>query len=126
MGFPDGTSGKELTCQGRRHKRCRFNPWVAKMPWKRAWQPTPVFLPGEPHGQRSLAGYSPQGRKESDTTEVTECTQPSIYESSMCIEVKLFYYFKIFTVSYEESLKVSTAFLLTFSFHFRKKYFIKC
>ena len=73
-----------------------------------------ILLPGESQGQRSLAGYSPQGRKESDTTEVTECTQPSIYESSMCIEVKLFYYFKIFTVSYEESLKVSTAFLLTF------------
>ena len=35
-------------------KRCRFNPWVRKMPWRKAWQPTPVFLPGEPHGQRSL------------------------------------------------------------------------
>ena len=71
-----------------------------------------ILLPGESQGQRSLAGYSPQGRKESDTTEATEHTQPSIYESSMCIEVKLFYYFKIFTVSYEESMKVSTAFLL--------------
>ena len=35
------------------------NPWVGKIPWRRAWQPTPVFLPGESHGQRSLAGYSP-------------------------------------------------------------------
>ena len=42
-----------------RHKRCRFNPWVGKIPWRRAWQPTPVFLPGESHGQRSLARYSP-------------------------------------------------------------------
>ena len=40
-----------------------------KIPWRRKWQPTPVFLPGESHGQRSLAGYSPQGRKELDTTE---------------------------------------------------------
>jgi len=40
-----------------------------KIPWKRKWQPTPVFLPGESHGQRSLTGYSPWGRKESDTTE---------------------------------------------------------
>ena len=40
-----------------------------KIPWRRKWKPTPVFLPGESHGQRSLAGYSPQGRKESDTTE---------------------------------------------------------
>ena len=49
LGFPDGTSGKEPTCQCRRHKRCKFNPWVWKMPWRRAWQPTWVFLPGESH-----------------------------------------------------------------------------
>ena len=42
---------------------------VGKIPWRRAWLSTPVFLPGESYGQRSLAGYSPQGRKESDTTE---------------------------------------------------------
>ena len=51
--------------------RRRFDPWVRKIPWRRAWQPTPVFLPGEPHGQRSLAGYSPWGGTESDTTKVT-------------------------------------------------------
>ena len=44
-------------------------PWVGKIPWRRKWQPTPVFLPGESHGQRSLVGYSPRGHKESDTTE---------------------------------------------------------
>ena len=48
-----------------------FNPWVGKIPWRRAWQPTPVFLPEESHGQRSLAGYSPRGHKELDTTEAT-------------------------------------------------------
>ena len=53
----------------RRCKRLGFNPWVRKTPWRRAWQPTPVFLPGESHGQRRLAGDSPWGRKESDTTE---------------------------------------------------------
>ena len=47
----------------------RFDPWVGKIPWRRKWQPTPVFLPGESHGGRSLVGYSPRGRKESDTTE---------------------------------------------------------
>ena len=51
-------SGKESTYQCRRPKKCRFNSWVGKIPWKRAWQPTPVFLPGESHGQRSLVGYS--------------------------------------------------------------------
>ena len=50
-------------------RRIGFNLWVRKIPWRRAWQPTPVFLPGESHGQRSLVGYSPRGRKESGTTE---------------------------------------------------------
>ena len=48
-----------------------FDPWAGKMPWRRAWQPTSVFLPGESHGQRSLAVYSPQGHKEWDMTEAT-------------------------------------------------------
>jgi len=46
-------------------------PGLGRFPWKKSWQPTPVFLPGESHGQRSLAGYSPKGYKESDLTEVT-------------------------------------------------------
>ena len=46
-----------------------FSARVGKMPWRRAWQPTPVFLPGESHAQRSLVGYSPWGRTESDATE---------------------------------------------------------
>ena len=52
-----------------RRERCWFDPWVGKAPWRRAWQPTPVFSPGDRHGQRSLAGYSAWGRKGSDTTE---------------------------------------------------------
>ena len=44
-------------------KRCRFDHWVGKIPWRRKWQPTPVFLPEESHGQRSLAGYSPKVAK---------------------------------------------------------------
>ena len=52
-----------------------FDPWVGKIPWRRACQPTPLFLPGESHGQRSLEGYSPWGCKESDTTEATEHTR---------------------------------------------------
>ena len=56
-GFPGGTRGKEHASQSRRH---RFDPWVRKIPWRRSRQPTPVFLPGESHGQRSpLVGYSP-------------------------------------------------------------------
>ena len=52
-------------------KRCGFDPWVGKIPWNKAWHPIPVFLPGESHGQKNLAGYSPYGHKESDMTEVT-------------------------------------------------------
>ena len=54
--------------------QCRgneFDPWIGKIPCRRAGQPTPVFLPGESQGQRSLAGSGPQGCKESDTTEAT-------------------------------------------------------
>ena len=52
-----------------RPKSRGFDPWVEKLSWKRKWHPTPVFLPGKSHGHRSLAGYSPWGREESDTTE---------------------------------------------------------
>ena len=59
-------SGKEPACQCWRHKRDVFDPWVRKIPWRRAWQLTPVFLLRESHGQRSLAGYSTWGGKELD------------------------------------------------------------
>ena len=57
--FLGGASRKEPACQCKRHKRHRFDPWVGKIPWRRAGQPTPIFLPGESHGQSNLAGYSP-------------------------------------------------------------------
>ena len=62
-------------CQRRRNKRCGLSLWVGKTPWRRAWKPTPVFLPGESHGQRSLAGYSPWGQKEPGMTEVAQHTR---------------------------------------------------
>ena len=59
-------SGKEPACQ---YRRCVYDPWVGQIPWRRKWQPTPVFLPGKSHGQRSLAGYIVHGvAKESDMT----------------------------------------------------------
>ena len=59
LGFPDDTTGKEPACQCRTHKKPGFDPWVRRIPWRRKWQPTPVFLPGESHGQRSLVIYGP-------------------------------------------------------------------
>ena len=69
MGFPGGASGKEPTCQCKRGERLRFDPWVGKIPCSRKWHPTPVLLLGKSHGQRSLAGYSLWGCKESDAIE---------------------------------------------------------
>ena len=66
-GFPKWLSSKESTAMQ--------DPWVGKIPWRRKWQPIPVFLPEKSHGQRSLAGYSPWGRKESDMTKHTTMTQ---------------------------------------------------
>ena len=65
MGLPGGSDGKESTCQC---KRDGLDPWVRKIPWRRIWQSAPIFLPGEPHGRRSLVGYSPRGHKECDPT----------------------------------------------------------
>ena len=73
------TLGKKPTCQCRRPKRHGFNLWVRKIPWRRKWQCTPVFLPGKFHGQRSLAGCGPWGRKESDTTERLNFTHFLLY-----------------------------------------------
>ena len=59
-------SSKQPTCQCRRPG---FDPWVGKIPWRRKWEPTLVFLPGKFHGQRSLEGYSPRGLKEPGTSQ---------------------------------------------------------
>ena len=67
-GFPSSSVVKDLLkCS--RCKRCGFTHWVGKIPWRKAQQPTPVFLPGESNRQRSLGGYSPVGHKESEITE---------------------------------------------------------
>ena len=73
FGLARWLSRKESACQYRRCRRCGFNPWIGKMPWRREWQPTPVFLPGKCHGQRSLAGYSPCSHRESDKAEHAGC-----------------------------------------------------
>ena len=68
-GLPLVAQEWRICLQWRSRRRCGFSPWVEKIPCGRPWQPTPVFLPGEPHGQRSLVGSSPGGCKESDATE---------------------------------------------------------
>ena len=74
LGFPNGSVFKNLPAM-QEPQETQVQSLGQEDPWRRAWQSTPVFLPGESHGQRSLVGYSPWGHKEPDTTEVTHaCT----------------------------------------------------
>ena len=79
--FPSDASDKEPACQCSRHKRCRLNPWVRKIPWRRKWQPSPIYLSGESHGQRSLAGYSPWGQRVRHGWSNLACTHSNLFHS---------------------------------------------
>ena len=105
-GLPRQLSGNESTCQFRRPG---FDAWVRKLPWRRKWQPTPVFLPGGFHEQRSLVDYSPWGHKESDTSEATEHAQ---MRSILYAEVN--YSFRLFKVCSQLLGKNVTLFHITF------------
>ena len=90
--FPGGSSGKEPACQCRRSKRHRFDPLVAHIPWRREWQPTSGFLPGESRGQTRLVSCSLQGCKESYTTEMTQHSQIATHRQ---IDVYIFTYISL-------------------------------
>ena len=84
-----GSMGR-VHLQCRRHRRCSFNPWVKKIPWRRKWQLIPVLLPEKSHGQRSLVGYSPNSPKESDVTELLRSPPLSeVLLSAVLLIVKL-------------------------------------
>ena len=89
--------GKESACQCRRCRRQGFDPWVRKIPWRRKWQPSPVFLPGKYLGQRSLAGYSLQGRKRVGHDRATEHTSivSTFYFIAYFINKNSYYFIKI-------------------------------
>ena len=84
MGLPWWFSGKESACQSR---NCGFHPWVRKIPWRRKWQPTAVFLLGKSHGQRSLAGYSSWDRKRVGHNWATEQQH-----THMCVYIHLIHF----------------------------------
>ena len=86
--FPSGTRGKEFTCQSRRHKRHGFDPWVRKIPQRRKWHPTLVFLTGESHGQWSLVGYSSWGHKELDRSEHLSSSNYIIESCKLSIKIQ--------------------------------------
>ena len=74
-------------------RRCRFDLWVGKIPWRRAWQSTPVFLPGEAHGQSSLADYGPCGLEESSTVNATEHICTHVLKSLFLLNCLFFFQF---------------------------------
>ena len=92
---------KNSSVSAGRPKRCGFHLWVGKILWRRAWQLTLIFLPGESHGHRSLTGYSPSGPKESDTTEATEHTEA-------CIHIYIYIYTYMLSYDVPELLKRSS------------------
>ena len=79
-GFPGSSDSKESACKC---WRPGFDSWVGKKPWWREWQPTPVFFPGESHGQKSPAGYSPQSCRESDATSTFTFRFHALYSTAM-------------------------------------------
>ena len=87
----DGSVGKESNLQCRRYRWRGFNPWVRKITGRRKWQPTPVFLPGKFHRQRSLAGYSPWGHEESDMPE--QLTSSLLLETNITLYVNYISFF---------------------------------
>ena len=105
--FPGGASGKEPTCQCRRPKRHGFYPWVGKSPWRRKWQPIPVFLPGKSHGQRSLGGYSPQGHEGSDMADRLSTHIHTMYITYMIIFTQSCIIYVIFRYCAKEQNRTS-------------------
>ena len=84
--FPGGPVLKKPTCRGRRHKGPRFNPWIRKIPWRRRWPPTLVFLPGKLRGQRTLVGDNPWGHRELDMADHSTDTSINV---STCLPTYL-------------------------------------
>ena len=104
-----GVSGRESTCLCQRHSIHGFDPWIGKIPWRRAWQPIPIFLPGDSHGQRSLGGCSLVGHKELDTTEATQhagmhANNSKLSDSYYCYFLGLieYVYFIVCSITLEE------------------------
>ena len=102
VGLPRWLSGKEPTCQCR---RLRFDSWVGKIPWRRKWQPTPVFLPGGSHGQRSLAGYTVHGVTRVGHDLATEHTNGYKQEKCMTRLKFLKNHFVVYTEDKSEEIK---------------------
>ena len=113
MDLPGGVSGKEPACQFRRHRKCVFDTWVAKIPQRRAWQHTPVFLPGKLHEQKSLVGCNPQGHKELDMTEAIQHTRRRIFiKDVLLLIISLTFLFMSVHLFFKQRSKINQSNLL--------------
>ena len=117
LGFPGGASDKEPACQCQRYKRCGFDSSIGKVPWRRTWQPTPVFLFGESHGQRSLVGYSLQGCKESNAIEATQHTLLALSYICPSSHPIFFYHYLNFKCISQQIEDISMSLTHYFSMH---------
>ena len=91
------------------YKKPRFDPWIRKIPQRSEWQPIPVFLPGKSHGQRRLAGYSPWGHKESDTTERLPLSILLLWETQMVKNLPTIWETWVLFLGREDSLEEGMA-----------------
>ena len=91
-GLPGGASGKEPDCQCRRCKRFRFDPWIEKIPWRKSWQSTPVFLPGESRWTEEPGGLQSRGPKELGTTERLSTTWQPLNLHHLCKLASILYF----------------------------------
>ena len=113
LGFPGGSGVKNPPASAGDLKRCGFNPWVWKVPWSRAWQPTPVFLPRESLGQRSLECYNPQGHKELDMTEAIQHTRRRIFiKDVLLLIISLTFLFMSVHLFFKQRSKINQSNLL--------------
>ena len=113
LGFPGGSGVKNPPASAGDLKRCGFNPWVWKVPWRRAWQLTPVFLPRESLGQRSLEGYSPQGHKELDMTEAIQYTCRRIFlKDILLLIISLIFLFMSILLFFKQRSQINQSNLL--------------
>ena len=121
-GFPGGTSGKEPICQYRTQKRWGLNPWVRKIPWRRAWQPTPVFLPGGSHELGSLAvGWQSTGwqRVRNNRSDLAHMQAHPLFDMKITVSFILHWYsifFYYFTFNLSGSYNYDIASILTLLF----------
>ena len=125
LGFPSGpVSGKGSSCQCRRPRRCECNPWVRKIPWRRKWQSTPVFLPRESHGQRSLTGYSLWYSKELSVTADDEHDSQALQQREKSQRRQLSWWITSLVIFKEMTPKKDILLISVFTFLLNKVKFI--